>query len=120
MRVKDRTAVEGPGASQSPDHHYAQEVRMGSYRVRVRVQPKAKRAALEVREDAGGPTVRVRVTEPPERGAANIAVEALLASRLGLPSAQVRVVAGHASRDKLVEVPLEAQEVWRRLGATGR
>lgn len=60
----------------------------------------------------------MRVTAPPERGRANADVVQLLAERLSVPRSDVRVVAGHSSRDKLVEIGhVSAEEAERRLAA---
>jgi uncharacterized protein YggU (UPF0235/DUF167 family) len=48
--------------------------------------------------------LRVRVTAAPERGRANTALEALLAEALDIPRRCVRVVSGHTSPAKLVEI----------------
>ncbi len=68
-------------------------------RLRVKVVPGASRA-----EVVGllGAAVKVRVAAPPEGGQANREVCALLADRLGLPLAQVTVVAGPASPVKVI------------------
>ena len=63
-----------------------------------------------------GETLKVCVTAPPERGKANAAVEEVLADALGLPTRRVRVVVGHTSPHKIVEIDgLEEAEVRRRL-----
>ncbi len=49
-----------------------------------------------------GAAVKVRVAAPPAGGQANREVCALLADRLGLPLAQVTVVAGLASPVKVI------------------
>jgi uncharacterized protein YggU (UPF0235/DUF167 family) len=51
-----------------------------------------------------GGSLKVRVAAAPERGRANAAVERLLAGELGMRSADVEVVAGHASRRKRVRL----------------
>lgn len=68
-------------------------------RLRVKVVPGASRS-----EVVGllGAAVKVRVVAPPEGGQANREVCALLADRLGLPLAQVTVVAGPASPVKVI------------------
>ena len=68
-------------------------------RLQVKVVPGASRS-----EVVGllGAAVKVRVSAPPEGGQANRAVCALLAERLGLPLAQVTVVAGPASPVKVI------------------
>ena len=68
-------------------------------RLQVKVVPGASRA-----EVVGllGAAVKIRVAAPPEGGQANRAVCALLADRLGLPLAQVTVVSGPASPNKVI------------------
>ena len=61
-------------------------------------------------------TLKVRVVAPPERGKANLAVVRLVANALDLPLSAVRIVAGHASRVKIVEIDgLEAGDLVDRL-----
>jgi uncharacterized protein YggU (UPF0235/DUF167 family) len=60
--------------------------------------------------------LRVRVTAPPVDGRANEALTRLLASKLGVPRSDVRVVGGQTSRLKLVAVDgLTPEELRRRL-----
>lgn len=66
--------------------------------MKIRVQPKAGRNAIEV----AGDKVTLRVTAAPEGGKANDAVVALLAKRLGVAKGRVSIVRGHKSRDKTV------------------
>lgn len=59
---------------------------------------------------------KLRVAAPPERGKANDATLSLLADTLGLAATNLRLVSGHGSRDKTVEVSgLTTAEVERRL-----
>ena len=61
---------------------------------------------------------KARIAAPPERGKANRALEQLLADLLGVGRGRVAVVAGHASRRKIVEAEgLDPSEVDRRLEA---
>ena len=85
--------------------------------VKVRVQPKAvSNQVVGYRAD----TLRLRVTAPPEAGKANAAVISLLAQTLGIAKSRVRIVRGHASRDKLVVVEsLTPEEVQQRLSTPG-
>jgi uncharacterized protein len=63
-----------------------------------------------------GESWKVRVAAPPERGRANEATLELLAERLGLAASDVRLVSGHGSRDKTVEISgLTLDEAERRL-----
>jgi len=58
----------------------------------------------------------VRIAAPPERGRANRALLTLLAEKLGVKEAEVEVVAGPASRDKIVRVTgLGHEELEARL-----
>lgn len=68
----------------------------------VRVQPGASADRIEGRgsDDAGRVFVKVRVRARPEDGAANVAVEAVVAKALGLPKSAVRVVTGAKTRIK--------------------
>jgi uncharacterized protein (TIGR00251 family) len=68
-------------------------------RLRVKVVPGASRTEVVGRL---GAAVKVRVAAPPEGGQANREVCALLADRLGLPLAQVTVVSGPASPNKVI------------------
>lgn len=82
--------------------------------------PGARRAGLVGRL---GDRWKVRVSAPAEDGRANRAVCELLADSLGIAPAHVRVVAGAASRDKLVEVSgiaADRVEAVMRAAARGR
>jgi uncharacterized protein (TIGR00251 family) len=63
-----------------------------------------------------GEAWKLRVTAPPERGKANEATLTMLADILGLAASNLRLVSGHGSRDKTVEVAgLTTAEAERRL-----
>ncbi|GIW41632.1 MAG: UPF0235 protein [Candidatus Binatia bacterium] len=84
-------------------------------KIEVRVVPGAPRDEIVGWVDGA---LKVRVAAPPEKGAANRALERLLSRELGLPAARVRIVAGGSSRRKLVEVEgLAADEIRARIGA---
>jgi hypothetical protein len=84
-------------------------------RLRLRVSPGAGRSEIVGRH---GDAWRIRVAAAPERGKANASVVELLAGSLGLAKRAVRVVAGQASRNKVVEVDgLTLDEAERRLAA---
>jgi uncharacterized protein len=87
-------------------------------RLRLRVVPGARRSEIVGRH---GDAWKLRVTAPPERGAANEAVVDLLAGALGVSARDVRLVSGHGSRDKIVELTaLGADEAEARLAANGK
>ena len=69
-------------------------------RISVRVIPRSRRNSIEW--TAGG--LRVRLTAPPVDGAANDALVALFAERLGIAKRDIRVVYGATGRQKIVEV----------------
>lgn len=83
-------------------------------RIRVRVKPRAKEERIEGLSPDG--TLVVRVAAPPERGKANERLVRILAEAFGVARSEVRVVAGHKSRDKVVEVEGVGKEVLGRLG----
>jgi uncharacterized protein (TIGR00251 family) len=79
------------------------------------VVPGSKSAGVVGRH---GEAWKLRVTAPPERGRANDAAVQLLAETLRVPPGDVRLVSGHGSRDKIVEVSgIGLSEAERRLSA---
>jgi hypothetical protein len=82
--------------------------------LRVRLVPRARRAALGPERDGA---LVVRVTAPPVDGKANAALCRLLAERAGLPRGAVTVLRGHSSRDKVVRIEgIGETELRERLG----
>ena len=80
----------------------------------VRVHPRASRDRVGEYLDG---VLRLSVIAPPQDGRANTAVLELLVSSLGIAKSRLRIVRGHASRDKLVAVNgLARDELERRLG----
>jgi uncharacterized protein len=67
----------------------------------IRVQPSARMNAIVGIRDG---VVIMRVTAPAMEGRANEAVRRLVAKRLGVSRSSVRIVRGHRSRDKVVEI----------------
>ena len=72
-----------------------------STRIRLRVAPGSGRTAVVGRHGDGW---KVSVAAPAEHGKANDALVALLADTLALRRADIEVVAGRGSRDKIVAV----------------
>jgi uncharacterized protein YggU (UPF0235/DUF167 family) len=72
----------------------------------LRVSPGADRTRVTGRLADG--RLQVRVAAQPEKGEANAELVRYLAKALGLPRASVRVAHGKSSRDKLVEVDVDA------------
>lgn len=73
----------------------------GRVRFAVRVQPRAAR-----NEVAGvyGDAIKIRLSAPPVDGAANEELVIFLASIFAVPRRSVRILAGEASRSKVVEI----------------
>jgi uncharacterized protein (TIGR00251 family) len=73
----------------------------GGVTLRVRVQPRASRDAVGGRREGA---LLVRLTAPPVEGAANEALSRLLGQALGVPPSRVHLLRGERGRDKLVRV----------------
>ncbi|MGI9462971.1 MAG: DUF167 family protein [Aestuariivirgaceae bacterium] len=72
----------------------------------VRVTPKAGAEAVDRLHQAadGSIALKLRVTQPPDKGKANKAVIALLAKRLGFAKSALSIVAGETARDKQIKI----------------
>lgn len=73
----------------------------GGVTIQLRVQPKARRTALEPTAEGG---LKAAVTAAPEDGKANAAVVALLAAAWRLPKSTFEVMRGATGRDKTLSV----------------
>ena len=88
----------------------------GGVRLAVRLTPRAGRARIEgLRDTPDGPVAAVAVTEPPEDGKANAALERLLAKALHLPKSAVRVTHGGKSRNKTVTIDGKPEDLMSQL-----
>ncbi|WP_026379914.1 DUF167 family protein [Afifella pfennigii] len=89
--------------------------------VSVRLTPKAAKDTLEGAEALadGRVVLKARVRAVPEKGAANKALEALLAKALGLAKSAVSVESGQTSRLKTVLVAGEPKELTEKLTKLG-
>lgn len=87
--------------------------------VRVRLTPNGGRDSVDgIAERADGTMVLLaRVRALPEKGAANAALEALLAGRLGVAKSRVRVVQGETVRLKTVRIDADPATTIPRLEA---
>ena len=79
--------------------------------VDLRVQPRARRTALEAAEGV----LKAQVTAPPEDGKANEAVIALLAEAWRLPKSSFDVIKGQTARAKTVRVASEPAAIVARV-----
>ena len=89
-----------------------------SCRIAVRVTPRSSKPGIGAwRPGVGGrEELEVRVAEAPSDGAANQAVERLLAGALDVSQSEVTIVSGRSSRHKRVELPMPLDQVKQRLG----
>ena len=88
-------------------------------RLAVRMTPRARRDAIGgVVEVEGRRALAVRVAAPPIEGAANKALIAFLADRLGVAKSAVSIESGEKSRLKIVRVRAVVEETLERLGAS--
>jgi uncharacterized protein (TIGR00251 family) len=69
-------------------------------RMSVRVIPRSSKNSITWEEGV----LKVRLTAPPVDGAANEALIALLAQRLGLPKRDICIVQGATGRQKTIEI----------------
>jgi uncharacterized protein len=90
----------------------------GGVSVRVKVQPRARRAGLQgLAPGVDGPRLKLAVVEPPEDGRANKAVCAALARALDMPPSAAEVAQGGAAREKLVFIAGDPDMLASRLKA---
>ena len=83
----------------------------------LRVQPRASRNAVV---GWTGDTLNIRLTAPPVEGAGNAACLAFLADLLDLPQAQLEILRGQRSRQKVIRITgLTQEEVRARLSKEG-
>jgi uncharacterized protein len=85
---------------------------MNGVTVDLRVQPRARRNALE----ASGEALKASVTAPPEDGKANDAVIALLAGEWRIPKSAFAVIKGASARTKTLSVSGEPANLVTRIG----
>lgn len=93
------------------------EPRGATIRVSVHVQPRASRSEIV---GTHGAALKVHLLAPPVDGAANDALVALLAERLGVSRSAVRIVAGSSSRAKTVEIDGTTEAAVRALATHRR
>lgn len=80
--------------------------------IAIHIQPGASTSEIV---GLHGDALKVRIRARPIEGAANAALLAFLADRLGLPQRDVRLIRGDLSRRKTVLVALGQDETARRL-----
>ena len=70
-------------------------------RISVKAKPQSREDKVERLADG---TYAVFVREPPIQGRANRAIIALLSEFFGVSSDRIRIVSGHTSRNKIIEM----------------
>ncbi|MHB2205957.1 DUF167 domain-containing protein [Methylobacterium sp. CM6257] len=77
-----------------------------AFRLAVRLTPRGGRDGVEgwARDEHGLPHLKARVAAPPVDGAANEALVAMIAKALKVGRGSIRIVAGHQSRFKVLEI----------------
>jgi uncharacterized protein (TIGR00251 family) len=91
----------GPGPLTTPGDPAFLRRNLAGVTIELRVQPRARRSALEVTSES---ELKAAVTAPPEDGKANDAVIALLADAWRLPKSAFEVVRGATARQKTLSV----------------
>jgi uncharacterized protein len=85
-----------------------------STRISVKVQPNAGRN--EVVGQTGG-AWKIKVAAPPDKGKANKELVDFLSDRLGIKKAQISILRGETSHNKVIEIEgLEEVAVLERMG----
>ena len=85
----------------------------------MRLTPKGGADRIDgIGHDAGGRAhLAARVSAPPDKGAANAALEKLLAKALGLPKRSVTLTRGQTTRVKTLELAGDPEALAARLEA---
>lgn len=117
-QTSQTTQLQGPHARAGAG--FVSPVATGVWRLRVRVQPGAKKTETAGVYDAGGPCglrARIKLAAPPVDGKANKALVVFVAKRLGLKNSQVSLDAGQASRDKSLLITTDNEPDWSLMQA---
>ncbi len=70
-------------------------------RINVKAKPGAREEKIEKLDES---SFIVSVKEPPVQGRANQAIIKSLAEYFDVPSSSIRIISGHTSRQKVVEI----------------
>ena len=86
--------------------------------VRFRLTPKSSKDIIDgLDATVEGPAFKARVRALPKDGAANAALERLVAEWLGVAKSSVRLISGPKSRVKSLAIEGDAREIEMRLRA---
>ncbi|MBB3594472.1 hypothetical protein FHX08_004876 [Rhizobium sp. BK529] len=88
-------------------------------RLAVRLTPNGGRDAIDgIESDGeGGMLLKARVTAAPEKGKANKALIALIAKSLGIAKSSVELISGDTSRNKILRIDGDPEDLIRKLEA---
>jgi uncharacterized protein (TIGR00251 family) len=88
---------------------------MAEITIQVKVTPRADRDAVVGWQSELRDELAVRVCAAPDDGKANQAVIKTLAKSLGIPKSAVRLIRGHAARQKLLALDMDEAEfaTWK-------
>jgi uncharacterized protein (TIGR00251 family) len=67
----------------------------------VRVEPRSSMRGIS---GIIGDTLKIRVNSPPVGGAANVELIEILSEEFGIKKTNIKIVKGHSSRNKVVEI----------------
>jgi uncharacterized protein YggU (UPF0235/DUF167 family) len=86
-------------------------------RLTVRLTPRGGRDAIDgiERRDDGTCMLKARVRRAPQDGAANAALQVLVAERLSLPPSRVRLIVGATARVKVLQIDGDGAALAARL-----
>lgn len=84
-----------------PDFPFLRQEKSGAVTVDIHVMPNAPQTQITGLHDGA---LRVRLKAPPVDGKANLALQAWLASVLGLPRASIELIRGETARRKQLRV----------------
>lgn len=70
-------------------------------KINVKAKPNSREEKVERLDDSN---YVVSVKEPPVKGKANVAIRNALAIYFKMASSNVRIISGHSSRNKIIEI----------------
>lgn len=82
-------------------------------RITVWAKPKHARPGITAKPDG---SLEVRVAEIPENGKATAAILTTIAKAANVSKTSVRLIAGHTSKWKIVEIDGNEEEISKKLG----
>jgi len=82
-------------------------------RLSVYIQPGAKKTETAGMHDG---MIKIRISSPPVEGAANKALIKFISKKLKISKNSVKIASGEKSRNKILEIESDAEEVFKALG----